>query len=283
MNKLYVGFTKEVRPSKTGLFIDDKVPKIPLAKVFDPKKHSFNPLAGIDYKKARQIADVLYTISPQGENTLTVRNGKRALLKALLKAKRLDQVRGDEEVQGMVDDILVSPVLRRVLCNPTNFSFGSDIILAKLNRAELGDFDALVLGLFLMAHFKGQVVVPDFGFYGREGHVSLIKENRLIAGVNSLGELPPKLRQNVLLIKTRRLAAPRPRTPKRSQDTRGLRAGRTALMRSWTRLWHRPGLGNGAQTVLATRRRINKGRNDVRDKGTLPDVLLLLRLMVWAA
>jgi hypothetical protein len=42
MNKLYVGFTKEVKPPKTGLFIDDKVPKIPLAKVFDPKKHSFN-------------------------------------------------------------------------------------------------------------------------------------------------------------------------------------------------------------------------------------------------
>jgi hypothetical protein len=43
--------------------------------------------------------------------------------------------------------------------------------------------------------------VPDFGFYGREGHVSLIREKRLIAGVNFLGELPPKLRQSVLLIK----------------------------------------------------------------------------------
>jgi hypothetical protein len=52
------------------------------------------PLHNTDYKKARTIADVLYTISPQGENTLTVRNGKRALLKALLKAKRLGQVRG---------------------------------------------------------------------------------------------------------------------------------------------------------------------------------------------
>jgi hypothetical protein len=82
--------------------------------------------------------------------------GKRALLKALLKAKRLDQVKGDEEVRGMIDDLLVSPVLTRVLCQPTNFSFNSDIILAELDRAELGDFDALVLGLFLMAHFKGQ-------------------------------------------------------------------------------------------------------------------------------
>jgi hypothetical protein len=66
--------------------------------------------------------------------------------------------------------------------------------------AELGEFDALVLGLFLMAHFKGQIVVPDFGFYGRDAHVSLIREGRLIAGVNSLSELPAKLRQAVLLI-----------------------------------------------------------------------------------
>lgn len=72
--------------------------------------------------------------------------------------------------------------------------------MARLNRAELGDFDALVLGLFLMAHFKGQLVAPDFGFYGREGHVSLIREGRLIAGVNTLQEPPARLRQSVLLI-----------------------------------------------------------------------------------
>jgi hypothetical protein len=75
------------------------------------------------------------------------------------------------------------------------------VILAKVGRAALGDFDALVLGLFLMARFQGQIVVPDFGFYGREAHVSLIREKRLIAGVNTLEELPPKLRQAVLLIK----------------------------------------------------------------------------------
>jgi hypothetical protein len=37
-------------------------------------------------------------------------------------------------------------------------------------------------------------------FYGRDCHVSLIREGRLIAGVNHLGELPPKLRHAVLLI-----------------------------------------------------------------------------------
>jgi hypothetical protein len=203
MNKLYVGFSKQITLPKGGcLFIDDEVREVPRARVFDPLKDCFNPLADISYKKAREIADVLYTISPQGENTLTVRNGKRALLNALLGAKRLDEVRGEEEVSGMVEDLLMSPVLKHVLCSPTNFSFNPrSTIFARLNRAELGEFDALVLGLFLMAHFKGQVVVPDFGFYGREGHVSLIREGRLIAGINSLGELSPKLRQAVLLIK----------------------------------------------------------------------------------
>jgi hypothetical protein len=51
-----------------------------------------------------------------------------------------------------------------------------------------------------MAHFKGQLVIPDFGFYGRDLHQAYIREQRLIAGVNFLGELPVKLRQGALLI-----------------------------------------------------------------------------------
>jgi hypothetical protein len=167
-NKLYVGFSKNVQPPKRGyLFIDDEVPQVPQSRIFDPKEHSFNPLKGLDYKKAREIAEVLYTVAPQGENTLTVRNGKRALLKALLAADQLDRVTGDDEVGGMIEDILVSPVLRHVFCSPKNeFTFNpKSKIFAKIDRAELGDFDALVLGLLLMAHFNGQVVVPDFGFY----------------------------------------------------------------------------------------------------------------------
>jgi hypothetical protein len=156
-NKLYVGFSKHLKLPRSGLFIDDNVPKVPRARVFDPLKHCFNPLKDIDCKKARELAELLYTVSPQGENTLTVRNGKRQLLQALLKADRLDCVRGDEEVDGMVSDLLMSPVLKRVLCTPRNeFSFNPrSLILARLNRAELGEFDALVLGLLLMSHYNG--------------------------------------------------------------------------------------------------------------------------------
>ena len=106
------------------------------------------------------------------------------MLRALDEADRLDHVKGDEEVSALIDDLLVSPVLQRVLCNPTNLSFNpNSVIRAWINRAELGDFDALVLGLLLMSHAKGQVAVPDFGFYGRDIHSRLIREERLIAGV----------------------------------------------------------------------------------------------------
>jgi hypothetical protein len=223
MNQLFVGLTKQVDPPTRGLFIHDEVPDIPRARIFDPAEHSFNPLKEMDYKKARQLAEVLYTIYPQGSDTLTVRGGRRGLAKSLQEFDRLDKLEAklwkkvqahnqdkknneplspvEAEVLGIVSDILLSPVLKRILCSPANFSIKpNSFILARLNRAELGDFDALVLGLFLISHFKGQIIVPDFGFYGRDAHVSLIREERLIAGVNFLSELTPKLRNSVLLI-----------------------------------------------------------------------------------
>jgi hypothetical protein len=206
MNRLHIGFAKHIDLPKGGyLFLDDEVPSVPRARVFDPAEHCFNPLKDIDYKKARELAELLYTVSPQGENTLTVRNGKRALLRGLLEAEpaRLDQVKGDEEVTGMVGDILASPVLKRVLCTAgKEFSFNPrSVILARVSRAELGEFDALVLGLLLMSQFRAQIVCSDFGFYGRDVHANLIREGRLIAGVHFLGELPDKLRQAALSIK----------------------------------------------------------------------------------
>lgn len=209
MNKLQVGFSKHIElPKGSFLLIDDEVPAHPKAKIFDPLHHSFNPLRDIDKKKARELADALYTASPQGENTLTVRNGRRALARGLSEATRLDRVRVHspikgvaEEVEGMLDELLFTDVMRNVVCSDAEFAFAGKNrkVFARLNRADLGDFDALVLGLLLISHFKGQIILPDAGFYLRESHVSLIREERLIAGVNHLGELPPKLRQAALV------------------------------------------------------------------------------------
>ncbi len=64
----------------------------------------------------------------------------------------------------------------------------------------MGDFDALVLGLLVMSHAQSQVVVPDLGFCGRDFHSRLIREERLIAGLNFLDELPDSLCKSVMLI-----------------------------------------------------------------------------------
>ena len=103
----------------------------------------------------------------------------------------------------MVNDLLLSPVVKDVLCKPTSrWVLSGASIIARINRAELGDHDARILGALLISQFKGQVIVQDFGFYARDFHASLIRENRLIAGVHTLSELNEKLRQMCLLVET---------------------------------------------------------------------------------
>jgi hypothetical protein len=52
--------------------------------------------------------------------------------------------------------------------------------------------------------YPGQIVIPDFGFYGRDMHLSLLREERLIVGVRRLDELKrkaPEMRDAVMQIK----------------------------------------------------------------------------------
>jgi hypothetical protein len=145
MNKLHVGFSNNVElPIGGFIYIADDVPKVSRARVFDPLKHSFNPLKGITYLKAREIADILYQVSPQGENTLTVRNGKRALLKMLLDGpERLDKLPRDYgktevgplEAIATVDELMMSPVLKR--CCATQRTSPS-IPIRRSSRGSIG-------------------------------------------------------------------------------------------------------------------------------------------------
>lgn len=215
MNHLLVGTTDKTKrlldiAKPRFLLIDDGpiadafLTQFPKAKLFDPTDHSFNPLKGLTPRRARDIATVLYTAAPGGANTLTVRNGRRALARILrdnpTRFDRLPFDRSDEEqeAKGMVDDLLFSPEMTKVLCGPAHFKFGEASVVARIDRAELGDEDALLLALLLIGQTKGQVIVPDFGFYGRPLHSTLIRQHRLIAGVNFLSELEPKLRQAAL-------------------------------------------------------------------------------------
>lgn len=212
MNRLVVGTDKapllEHLPS-TFLFIDDEIdlpiPKRRRVTRFDVTKHSLNFLKNITYERACDFVSIINAVFPEGENTLTKRYSTISLLEWLLdRPKSLHHFpEADKDDVGLKDAglkikrLLMSPVLERVLTNPTNFPL-TGIVLARLNRAELGDFDCFVLGNLLMSAYKGHAVVPDFGFYGAKHHVSLLRQNRLWAGVSYLDESP--LRSQLLLI-----------------------------------------------------------------------------------
>lgn len=176
---------------------------------FDVSKHHFNPLKNLDYKKARDFVSVLDAVFPEGQNTLTKKNSNFVLLNALLdnptKLSKLIPEPKNTKDTGLTDayqkiqTLLLSPVLYRVFERATNFPLNATI-LARLNRAELGDFDCFVLANLLISHYPHQVVIPDFGFYGRLHHTNLIRQNRLIAGVTSLSRVSPELREELLLI-----------------------------------------------------------------------------------
>lgn len=203
---LYLGKAEIEWPTGSWFFIGEKCDH-PKVRVFDPRHHSFNPLKNIDKKTARQIAKVPYLAAPEGTNTLTVRNGRRALAPALFKAGRFDQVQVNssikgvnEEVQGILDDLLFTDVMKGVLCSENEFGFEGHNrkTFARIDRQELGDEDALVLGLLLMLHAKGHVIVDDLGFYGLDMHVGLARQGRLSGWVSTLDELPDRLWKEML-------------------------------------------------------------------------------------
>jgi hypothetical protein len=203
---LYLGTAEIEWPKGPWLFIGEKCDHAKV-RVFDPLSHSFNPLKNIDKKTARQIARVPYFASPEGVNTLTVRNGRRALAHAVYKAERFDEVRVDsrikgvnEEVEGILDDLLFTDVMRKVLCSDEEFGFEGHNrkVFARVDRAELGDEDALMLGLLLMLRYKGHVIVDDLGFYGLDSHAGLARQGKLTGWASTLGDIPPRLRREML-------------------------------------------------------------------------------------
>lgn len=204
MNTLIVGSDKtpllHYVPERF-LIIDDgplidqlTIPKRRAVHVFDIQKDTFNPLKDMSYIKAREFLDVLNAIFPEGESTLTRRYSNFQILSALLDSPtRLETLikesKDTMDAYQKVQTLLLSPVLERVLNRPTNMSFKGTII-ARLDRALLGDFDSYVLANLLISQFDGTVIVPDFGFYAAPFHTSLIRQGRLIAGVSSLDEVP---------------------------------------------------------------------------------------------
>lgn len=222
MNVLIVGTNKsdilEHLPP-TFLIVDDGtlIDRIPCDPeedtVLDLSRHSFNPLQDMDYYHAQQFISVLNAAFPKGAETLTKQNAGFVLLEALLSgAKRLDKlIRIDksEKDTGIIDAyrtiqaLLLSPVLKRFLCNPahhTNFSLEGKVFV-RLDPREHARSDRFIIANLLISNYAGPVIIPDFGFYGCEFHADFIDQNRLIAGVNYLDESP--LKNQLLLMKTK--------------------------------------------------------------------------------
>lgn len=213
MNRLIIGADKSPilgQLPERFLFIDDgglidrlTLPKRRAVTVFDHTRHTFNPLRRMTYRTAREFLAVLDAVFPEGESTLTKRYSNFTLLNALVSKPRslatlVPNTKETFDPYQKIQTLLLSPVLERVLKGPTNLSFKGTII-ARLDRAALGDFDCFVLANMLISQFDGPVVIPDFGFYATRFHTSLLRQDRLIAGITSFDEVP-SFRNQLLLI-----------------------------------------------------------------------------------
>jgi hypothetical protein len=177
-------------------------------RVFDPHKHSFNILSDIDYLKACDFVETLRYIFPAGETTLTREEADHLILEALLDGpRRLANLIPDSDdpaqrkARRLIERLRLSPVLGRALSGK-QFDFSGSVVV-KLDRATLGNFDALALALFLIGQYKGQVLIKDFVFYGRPLHSLLIQQGRLTCSVRRLDALDDALQQELLLIENK--------------------------------------------------------------------------------
>jgi len=181
MNRLLIGNADKteqlLKTSGAFLLIDDGeicdafLETFPTARDFDPHKHHFNPLEGMDYKKARDFADLVYGVSPQGANTLTVRNGKRALVKLLLEqptgldALPTPKTPAEEEAVGMIQDLLVSPI-SKVFCAaiPTSSFPPTESLSPALTAPSWVTLTHSCSAIFLSDSFKDRSFCPMVAF-----------------------------------------------------------------------------------------------------------------------
>ncbi|WP_429038041.1 hypothetical protein [Bradyrhizobium elkanii] len=211
MNTLLVGsgdFWPDIRErlKRPYLIIADAKPEGIAGQVFDPDRHAINPLAGMNYQRACDFVDMINAAFPAGESTLTRENAAFELLEALLKKPAtLSTVMPWSDdgprkaARQKLERMMMSPVLEKVFSGSSFLRPDGDVI-AVLDRKNLRDFDAFILGHLLISKYETyQIVVDDFTFYGRPHLSYLWREERLICRVGALDDLPREMRQAVLL------------------------------------------------------------------------------------
>lgn len=177
---------------------------------FDFSKHTFNPLRGMDYRRAQDFLDVLDAVFPQGQNTLRKMDSNFYLLKQLVTDKptnlrNLITISDDPAIKDAsqkIESLLLSPVLNRVLTTATDDFPLDGTILARLDPSVLGRRDCFVLANLLISVYKGHVIVPKYREYSCPFHLSLIEERRMTVGLNFLDEVSTEIRRSLLMQET---------------------------------------------------------------------------------
>lgn len=200
---------------KTFLLVDSgplidavRIPPRRKAVHFDYRTHKLNPFDDLTSARIDAFASIMSRAFPAGATTLTKENGLDEIEIALHEgASRLDELIDPPDKKSppekawayrKVQKLLRDPVLKNVLLEHCNFSL-KGIVLARLNRTEIGDVACRILGNVLMDRYRGHIVVSDFGFYAAPHHVPIVLEGRITAQVNTLSELPGELRGLFLL------------------------------------------------------------------------------------
>lgn len=176
---------------KTYLLISDDIPTLPNARIFNPLKHSLNPLKDDSYLGRCRFVDTIDAIfSSPGEARFTKELGldfiheclaKKRSLSKLIPAPDKKSTTGHQWAYSKIQRLLLSPVLKKMLTSRINFAFtDSPIILARINEKEIGRFDARAITFFLIAHYKGTIVIPKYGSYFHFSHLPMIRDGRLI-------------------------------------------------------------------------------------------------------
>jgi hypothetical protein len=166
----------------------------------DFSKHHLDILKDTTYERASLYVDAIEASFPAGANTLTKQDSPVVLLEALMnepksldtlirKPKKTDS-NGHIAAYSKIQRLQLSPVLSSFLSGKTNFSL-SGVVLARLDN-RLTRFDRIFLANLLASAYQGQVIITNLGQYACDLHRTLLDENRLIAGVNFLDEVPFK-------------------------------------------------------------------------------------------
>lgn len=118
-------------------------------------------------------------------------------------------------LMNKIGTLLMSPLIRNIIGQThTTFSEKTNIIIANLDRAKIGDLTARLLGGLLIARSEGMVYAHDLGFFASDGLGSFLSQDRFAISVSFLDELPTRLRQQVLGIEEKYVF----RTNKRDAD-----------------------------------------------------------------